>query len=124
MNIARAATAEDPNFMDDVLLGQGRSSEGHRNVHEVFDKMSYLFQESLNVAPFATFKTNAPENSQFLAPEDAPTSAPEQIIHTPEHNSPTPSPPHSSPPISVAEAGDSHTSIPPTTSTSEVVVLV
>ncbi|WCJ44050.1 hypothetical protein M5689_024743 [Euphorbia peplus] len=106
LNIAREVTAEDPNFMDEVLLGQRRSSEGHRNVHEVFDRMSHLFTEALSVAPSATFNPNAPENSQFWAPE---------------HNSPTPSPPHSSPPISVTEAGESHTSIPPTTLTSEVV---
>ncbi|WCJ21229.1 hypothetical protein M5689_003396 [Euphorbia peplus] len=121
LNIARAVTEDDPNFMDDVLLGQGRSYEGHRNVHEVFDRMSHLFSEPLSVAPSATFNPNAPENSKFSAPEDATTSAPEQVIHSPEHNSPTPSHPHSSSPISVTQAGDSHTSIPPTTSTSEVV---
>ncbi|WCJ18262.1 hypothetical protein M5689_000631 [Euphorbia peplus] len=75
LNIARDVTVEDPNFMDDVLLGQGRSSEGHRNVHEVFDRMSHLFTEPLSVTPSATFNPNALENSQFSAPEDAPTSA-------------------------------------------------
>ncbi|WCJ43957.1 hypothetical protein M5689_024660 [Euphorbia peplus] len=116
LNIARAVTYEDPNFMDDVLLGKGKSFERNKDVHEVFDRLFYLSPEPLNAEPIAYFIPEANENPSSRALENSPSPYP-------EHNSHVPSPPHSSPPPSVIEAGDSHTSLPPRTSTSEAVAL-
>ncbi|WCJ24679.1 hypothetical protein M5689_006619 [Euphorbia peplus] len=84
MKVAHVVADEDENFMDDVLLGQGRGSEG-RNIHDVYERMSHLYAE-----PFNTY---IPPTS-----EDIPSSAPENKISSPipspVHTSPIPSPPH------------------------------
>ncbi|WCJ18489.1 hypothetical protein M5689_000836 [Euphorbia peplus] len=82
-----AQNVDNEHFIDDVLLGQGRSDERRRNAYEVIDKMSHLF-----ATPFASFDPNDAEKSQLSAPEDIPSSAPEQVIQSPEHNSPPPLP--------------------------------
>ncbi|WCJ21116.1 hypothetical protein M5689_003296 [Euphorbia peplus] len=85
-----AQTVDNERFMDDVLLGHGRSFERNKNASEVIDRMAHLY-----ATPYAFYDPNAAENVQFSAPEDAPTSTPEQVIESPEHNSPPP-PPHTS----------------------------
>ncbi|WCJ37794.1 hypothetical protein M5689_018895 [Euphorbia peplus] len=61
---AKAFVEDDENFMDDVLLGQGRSSEG-RNVHDVFERLSHIYVE-----PFATYIPPTSEDIPFSAPNN------------------------------------------------------
>ncbi|WCJ37741.1 hypothetical protein M5689_018847 [Euphorbia peplus] len=92
MNFAENIDTDD--FLDNVLLGQGRNP-GERDASETLFRMAHLYAE-----PMSTFDPNASE----------------QVIPSPPHT------PHPSPSLpSVTEVSDSHTSIPPTTSTSEVV---
>ncbi|WCJ18331.1 hypothetical protein M5689_000692 [Euphorbia peplus] len=67
-----AHNVDNEHFIDDVLLGQGRSEERNRNASEVIDRMAHLFTE-----PLASFDPNAAENVQFSAPEDTLLTAPE-----------------------------------------------
>ncbi|WCJ31587.1 hypothetical protein M5689_013068 [Euphorbia peplus] len=92
---------DNEHFIDNVLLNQGRNP-GERDASETLFRMAHLYAE-----PISTFDPNASE----------------QVIPSPPH-SPHPSPhtPHPSPSLpSVTEVSESQTSIPPTTSTSEVV---
>ncbi|WCJ21126.1 hypothetical protein M5689_003305 [Euphorbia peplus] len=100
MNFAENIDTDD--FLDNVLLGQGRNP-GERDASETLFRMAHIFAE-----PISTFDPNLSE----------------QVIPSPLHTSHPSSPhtPHPSPSLpSVTKVSDSHTSIPPTTSTSEVV---
>ncbi|WCJ38008.1 hypothetical protein M5689_019093 [Euphorbia peplus] len=100
MNLAENINTDD--FLDNVLLGQGRNP-GERDASETLFRMAHIFAE-----PISTYDPNLSE----------------QVIPSPLHTSHPSSPhtPHPSPSLpSVTEVGDSLTSIPPTTSTSEVV---
>ncbi|WCJ44001.1 hypothetical protein M5689_024699 [Euphorbia peplus] len=61
-----AQNVDNERFMDNVLLGQGRSAERTRNVHEVFERLSHINTEPLN-----SVDPNAAENVQFSAPKDS-----------------------------------------------------
>ncbi|WCJ44065.1 hypothetical protein M5689_024757 [Euphorbia peplus] len=85
---------DNEHFIDNVLLNQGRNP-GERDASETLFRMAHLYAE-----PISTFDPNASE----------------QVIPSPPHS------PHPSPSLpSVTEVSESQTSIPPTTSTSEVV---
>ncbi|WCJ29315.1 hypothetical protein M5689_010959 [Euphorbia peplus] len=84
---------DDENFIDNILLNQGRNP-GERDASETLIRMAHIFAE-----PISMFDPNS-----------------DQVISTPTLT------PHQSPSLpSVTEVSGSQTSIPPTTSTSQVV---
>ncbi|WCJ24962.1 hypothetical protein M5689_006883 [Euphorbia peplus] len=89
---AKAFAEDTDSFMDDVLLGQGRSSE-MRTVHDVFERLSHIYAE-----PFATYIPPTSEDFPFSAPENPlPSPVESSPSLSPVHTTHIPSPPHSSP---------------------------
>ncbi|WCJ31530.1 hypothetical protein M5689_013019 [Euphorbia peplus] len=89
-----AENVDNDDFIDNILLGQGRNPSD-RDASETLIRMAHVFAE-----PIPMFDPNSSD----------------QVISSPTHT------PHPSPSLpSVTEVSESHTSIPITTSTSEVV---
>ncbi|WCJ29282.1 hypothetical protein M5689_010927 [Euphorbia peplus] len=101
-----AETIDNDDFMDNVLLGQGRNP-GERDARTTIEKMAHL-----DANPISSFDPNVPEGQNTF----------DQALPSPSHT-PVPSPIHSSQPSSVptpvSEVSASTFPIPPIPSTSE-----